>query len=80
MKDIDEATIRGEDFEGWIQEYIPTYLELLKNIGISPPILIMVSLLKARGNKIGAVLAVIPVVSFLAATENDWSGSLTGFK
>ena len=56
MRDLDEDTIQGRDIEQWIQESLPSYLELLKNVGINPPILIMVSLIRVYGYKIGVVL------------------------
>ena len=56
MRDLDEYTINGKDIEQWIQESLPTYLELLMNVGINPPILVMVSILGVYGYKIGVVL------------------------
>jgi hypothetical protein len=56
LKETKEMTIIGKDIESWITESLPNYLELLKKVGISPPVLIMVSLLNARGYKIGIVM------------------------
>jgi hypothetical protein len=48
-----EATIIGKDIEDLLTEYIPNYLKLLKTIGVIPPILIMIGLLRVSQYKIG---------------------------
>jgi len=42
-------SLSGTDFERWIMESMPSYLELLKTLEIAPPILVMLSLLDTRG-------------------------------
>jgi hypothetical protein len=53
LSNLKESTIIGKDVEDLYFQYIPTYLELLKGIGVSPPILIMVSILRVKGCKMG---------------------------
>ncbi len=55
IKPVEDMTIRGDDIERWMRESLTDYLKLLKIVGISLPIVIMVSLLNAHGYKIGIV-------------------------
>jgi hypothetical protein len=66
MRGVNEEnpkTISGKDIERWIQEAIPSYLEILQKIRTAPPILIMVSLVEVKGYNIGATTGPLDVIT-----------------
>ncbi len=53
LRYLKETIIIGEDIEELVLQYIPSYLKLLQTIGVNPPILIMISMLRVKGCKLG---------------------------